>query len=77
MTAAEVARLQQQAETNLETAAYLFQQARKARNQARNDLAEAVREAVGTGMSEVRAAQLAGVTRMTVRAWLGKGDGLR
>lgn len=36
-------------------------------------LKTAVRKAVGAGMSEVEAAKLAGVTRMTVRAWLGKG----
>lgn len=33
----------------------------------------AVIDAVADGMSEVEAARLAGVSRMTVRAWLGKG----
>ena len=32
----------------------------------------AIREAVGTGMTEVQAAELAGVDRMTVRRALGK-----
>ena len=35
-------------------------------------LRSAVRDAVAQGMSEVRAAKLAGVSRPTVRAWLGK-----
>lgn len=36
------------------------------------ELQEAVREAVANGMSESEAARRAGVTRMTVRSWLGK-----
>jgi transposase len=36
------------------------------------ELGEAVRAAVADGMTEVEAAYVAGVTRMTVRAWLGK-----
>ena len=40
--------------------------------QAREDLADAVRQAVAGGMSEVRAARIAGVGRMTVRKWVGK-----
>ncbi len=41
--------------------------------ESRDELRDAVREAVNNGgMTEKRAAQLAGVTRMTVRAWLGK-----
>lgn len=35
-------------------------------------LRAAVRDAVRQGMTEVRAARLAGVSRPTVRAWLGK-----
>ena len=35
-------------------------------------LREAVRDAVADGMSESEAARVAGVSRMTVRAWLGK-----
>lgn len=38
----------------------------------RHALRAAVRDAVRQGMSEVRAAKLAGVSRPTVRAWLGK-----
>ena len=41
--------------------------------ESRDELRGAVREAVKHGMTEVEAAKLAGVTRMTVRAWLGKG----
>lgn len=40
--------------------------------QATADLRAAVREAVAAGMSEVQAAKVAGVSRMTVRSWLGK-----
>lgn len=39
---------------------------------SRDDLADLVRMAVRHGMSEVEAARLSGVTRMTVRSWLGK-----
>lgn len=41
-------------------------------SRSREDLADLVRMAVRHGMSEVKAAEAAGVTRMTVRAWLGK-----
>ena len=40
--------------------------------ESRNELREAVRRATAAGMTEVEAARLAGVTRMTVRSWLGK-----
>lgn len=40
--------------------------------ESRDELRDAVREAVKAGMTEVEAAKLAGVTRMTIRAWLGK-----
>lgn len=40
--------------------------------ESRDELRDAVRQAVGAGMSEVEAARVAGVTRMTVRSWLGK-----
>ena len=36
------------------------------------ELRTAVRHAIEAGMSEVEAARLAGVSRPTVRAWLGK-----
>jgi transposase len=39
---------------------------------ARDILAEAVCDAVDRGMSESEAARVAGVSRMTVRSWLGK-----
>lgn len=39
---------------------------------SRDDLADLVRLAVRHGMSEVKAATAAGVTRATVRDWLGK-----
>ena len=38
----------------------------------RHTLRIAVRDAVHQGMTEVKAAKLAGVSRPTVRAWLGK-----
>lgn len=46
--------------------------ARTARDKAMAELGEAVRAAVAEGMPEAEAARAAGVTRMTVRAWLGK-----
>lgn len=39
---------------------------------ARDKLAEAVRAAVRDGMSESEAARLTGVSRLTVRSWVGK-----
>ena len=39
---------------------------------SRDDLADLVRLATRHGMTEVEASELAGVTRMTVRSWLGK-----
>jgi len=44
--------------------------------QATADLRQAVRDAVAAGMSESEAARTAGVTRPTVRKWLGK-DGAK
>lgn len=46
--------------------------AREAVTLAKADLRRAVRHAVEAGMTEVKAAKLAGVSRPTVRAWLGK-----
>ena len=40
--------------------------------QSTMSLRQAVRDAVAAGMSESEAARVAGVSRMTVRAWLGK-----
>lgn len=45
---------------------------RRRLQESRDELAQAVREAVKADVTEVEAAKLAGVTRMTVRAWLGK-----
>lgn len=39
---------------------------------SRDDLADLVRMAVRQGMTESEAARLSGVTRMTVRKWVGK-----
>lgn len=39
---------------------------------ARAELREATLALLASGTSEVQAAKLAGVTRMTIRAWLGK-----
>ena len=39
---------------------------------ARDELRREVRHVVAAGMSESEAARLAGVSRLTVRSWLGK-----
>lgn len=48
------------------------QDALKTVDERTNDLKTAVIDAVRNGMSENHAKDLAGVTRMTIRAWLGK-----
>lgn len=58
--------------TFLQLAAAAYADAVAGREQARDDLARAVRGAVAAGMSEAQAARFAGVDRMTVRKWLGK-----
>lgn len=58
--------------TPLEEAAARHQAARRRLEEERGALREAIRDAVAGGLSEVRAAELAGVSRPTVRAWLGK-----
>jgi transposase len=40
--------------------------------QSTASLRQAVRDAVAAGMSESEAARQAGVSRLTIRAWLGK-----
>ena len=40
--------------------------------ESRGELQDVVRHAIAAGVSEVEAARLARVSRMTVRAWLGK-----
>ncbi|WP_366521195.1 helix-turn-helix domain-containing protein [Lapillicoccus sp.] len=42
------------------------------RDRARQQLRQAVVDAVIAGVPEAEVARLAGVTRMTVRAWIGK-----
>ena len=59
-------------ESSLQQAAKAYAKAQLAREQARDRLAAAVRLAVAEGMTEVDAAAIAGVNRMTIRAWLGK-----
>jgi len=42
------------------------------RDRARQQLRQAVVDAVAAGVPEAEVARLSGVTRMTVRAWIGK-----
>ena len=56
--------------TTLEAAARRYARAQTARDQARDALADEVRAAVAAGMTEVEAARVGGVDRMTVRKWL-------
>lgn len=58
--------------TALEQAAERYAGATAQRNEARDVLCGAVRAAVRDGMTEAEAARVAGVDRMTIRAWLGK-----
>lgn len=55
--------------TNLEAAAAHYRAARHARDQSRDKLRDEVRAALDAGMTEAEAARIAGVTRMTIRAW--------
>jgi len=58
---------------SIKTAARNYARAKDRLAEARDELRRHVREVVGTGaMSEAEAARVAGVDRMTVRAWLGK-----
>lgn len=43
-----------------------------ARDRARQQLRQAVVDAVAAGIPEAEVARRAGLTRMTVRAWIGK-----
>jgi DNA-binding transcriptional regulator YiaG len=56
--------------TNLDRAAADYAAARTVLEMARDQLATAIRESFADGMSESELARRAGVTRMTVRAWL-------
>jgi tellurite resistance protein len=55
--------------TPLEVAAARYRAAVQDRDEARDLLRAAVLAAIAGGMSEAEAARVAGVTRMTVRAW--------
>lgn len=59
-------------ESDLVVAAKAYAAAVTSRDGARDALADAVRQAVASGMPETQAAHIAGVNRMTVRKWLGK-----
>ena len=56
----------------LERAGRHAARAKAARDAAFEELAAKVREAIAAGLTEVDAARLAGVDRMTVRRWVGK-----
>lgn len=58
----------------LEEAASEYAAAQAQRNAARDRLREAVRASYQQGATEMDLASRAGVTRMTVRSWLGKGS---
>lgn len=45
---------------------------RRRLQESRDELRDAVQQAVAAGVTEVEAARLSGVTRMTVRKWVGK-----
>lgn len=49
-----------------------YRETGRAAAEARAELREAIRQLVESGVSEVEAARLVGVTRMTIRKWLGK-----
>lgn len=59
-------------EAELAGRATRYARARAEYEQERLNLQAAVRDAVKAGMPEAEAARRAGVTRMTVRAWIGK-----
>ena len=56
----------------LSAAGKKWNEARQAERQLASELYEAIKQAVASGMSEVEAAKVAGVDRMTVRRALGK-----
>lgn len=57
----------------LEHEAKAWREAQAREAQARDKLIECVRGSVALGMSEYAIAKEVGVTRLTVRSWLGKG----
>lgn len=58
--------------TQVRTAGMALTSARKSVDNASDRLKACVLAGIGAGLSENEAAKLAGVTRQTVRAWLGK-----
>jgi DNA invertase Pin-like site-specific DNA recombinase len=62
---------------NLRRKAQAFHTADTKRQAAREEVRAAVRQAHAEGMTEAAMAEACGVTRMTVRAWLGKSVGQR
>lgn len=62
---------------NLRRKAQAFHTADAKRQAAREEVRAAVVEARAEGMTEAGIAEACGVTRMTVRAWLGKSVGQR
>lgn len=60
-------------DANLEALASVLAKARQRERDAMADLAGAVIASVGRGVSEAEAARRAGVSRITVRAMVGKG----
>lgn len=58
--------------TALARARKVSERADASRDRARQQLREAVVNAVAAGIPEAEVARRAGITRMTVRAWIGK-----
>jgi len=58
--------------TDLERVAGRLRAARQENQKASDAAKAAAREAVAGGMSESEAARQLGVTRMTIRKWIGK-----
>lgn len=58
---------------SLDALAKEYSAARTALAEVRDQLREAVLSEIDAGMSEQEAAKRAGVSRLTVRAWRGKG----
>lgn len=61
--------------TRLDRAAARYAAAVGRQAAARDTLAGEVRAAIAAGMSEVETARRAGVTRSTIRKWVGKDTG--
>jgi predicted transcriptional regulator len=59
--------------TDLRRAGARYRRAKANTDTVRDELKAVVSAAAAAGMSEVQIADISGVTRMTVRNWLGKG----